>query len=65
MKPNKPGEKKRTILKGLAKGRSCERLLADDPTLTYHDIFRAVSETPTTFWKKKPAPKHSAHSGVS
>jgi uncharacterized protein (DUF433 family) len=48
--------KSRAILKGIADGRSCEQILADDRTLTYHDIFHAVTEAPTRLWKKKKPP---------
>jgi hypothetical protein len=50
-------DKSRLVLKALAKGRSCEQILAADPTLTSHDIFRALSESPTGFWDRKPGPK--------
>ena len=44
MESNKLNKKSRAIIAGLAKGRSCEQILAADPTLTYHDIFRAAAE---------------------
>lgn len=50
-------EKSRLVLKALAKGRSCEQILAANRTLTAHDVFRALSESPTGFWNKKPYPK--------
>jgi hypothetical protein len=46
VKPNRLSGKSRAIVAALAKGRSCEQILAADPTLTYHDIFRAVAEMP-------------------
>jgi len=55
MQLNKLGEKSRGILKALAKGHSCEQILASDPRLTFHDIFRAATESPTSIWKKKSA----------
>ncbi len=52
MRPNKTSQKAQEILKAIAKGHSCEQILARDRTLTYHDIFRSVSEVPTSHWKK-------------
>ena len=46
MKSNRLNEKSHAILEALAGGHSCEQILADDPTLTYHDIFRAAAEMP-------------------
>jgi hypothetical protein len=46
-------QKSRAVLKALAKGRSYQQILAADPTLTAHDVFRALSESPTRFWDKK------------
>lgn len=45
-------KKSKDILKGIAAGQSCQEILKGDDTLTYHDIFRAVTGTPTTFWRK-------------
>lgn len=59
MRWNKLGKKSKDILKALAKGHSCEEILAEDPTLTYHDIFHAASESPTRHWRKKLAAKKS------
>ena len=42
------------ILEALASGRSCEQILAADRTLSYHDIFHAVAEAPTTYWDRTP-----------
>lgn len=42
------------ILQAIAAGRSCEQILAADHTLTYHDIFHAVAEAPTSHWDKTP-----------
>jgi hypothetical protein len=50
-------EKSRAVLKALAKGRSYRQLLATNRTLTSHDVFRALSESPTGFWEKRPGPK--------
>ncbi len=52
MKPDDLSQKSREIAKAIADGHSCEQILAHDPTLTYHDIFRAVAEVPTSYWKK-------------
>jgi hypothetical protein len=40
------------ILDAIAAGRSCEQILAADGNLSYRDIFHAVTEAPTTYWKK-------------
>lgn len=47
--------KKVRLLEALASGRSCEQILADDHSLSYHDIFHAVAEPPTSFWRRKLA----------
>jgi hypothetical protein len=57
MRLNDISEKSRAVLKALAKGLSYEQLLATDRTLTSHDVFRALSESPTGFWDKKSATK--------
>ena len=44
-----------SILDAIAAGRTCEQILAADRTLTYHDIFHAVAEAPTTYWEKAAA----------
>jgi hypothetical protein len=44
--------KKSRILQALAAGQSCEQLLAHDRTLYYHDIFHAIAEAPTSYWRK-------------
>jgi len=59
MRLSEISDKSRAVLKALAKGRSCEQLLAADRTLTAHDIFRALSESPTGFWDKRSTPKTS------
>jgi hypothetical protein len=56
MQPNDAIKKSRAVLKAIAKGRSCEQILAANRTLTYHDIFHAISEAPTSHWRKKAAP---------
>jgi len=46
-------EKKSTdILKAIDAGHSCEQILAGDKTVTYHDIFHALTEAPTSHWRK-------------
>jgi len=42
----KLSKKSRSILAALAEGRPCEQILADDHTVTYHDIFHAAAEAP-------------------
>jgi len=53
-------KKSRAVLKALAKGRSCGQILADNRSLTSHDIFHALSEAPTKFWNKRALPKGQA-----
>jgi hypothetical protein len=53
----KLSKKSRNILTALADGHPCEQILAEDRTVTSHDIFHAAAESPTRFWKKKPAIK--------
>jgi hypothetical protein len=50
MRLNRISEKSRVVLKALAKGLSYEQILAVDGTLTAHDFFRALSESPPGFW---------------
>jgi len=50
-------KKSRAILKALAEGRSYEEILTSNRTLTSHDIFHTLSETPTSHWRKKLASK--------
>jgi hypothetical protein len=57
MRLNEMSDKSRAVLKALAQGCSYEQILAADRTLTTHDFFRALSESPTDSWKKKLAPK--------
>ena len=57
MRLNEISEKSRVVLKALAKGRSYEQILAADHTLTTHDVFRALSESPTGFWVKGSNPE--------
>lgn len=57
MQSDELSDKSRAVLKALAKVRSYEQVLAADRTLTAHDVFRALSESPTGFWNRKPDPK--------
>jgi hypothetical protein len=60
MRLNEISEKSRAVLKALAKVRSYEQILAADRTLTAHDVFRALSESPTGFWSRKsPSKRHA------
>lgn len=43
----------RAIRKALAEGKSFEQILARNPTLNYHDIFRAAAEVPTSYWSRE------------
>ena len=59
MQLNKLGRTSRGILKAMAAGRSCEQILADDPKLTYHDIFHAASSPPPAIGKRgTPGNRH-------
>jgi hypothetical protein len=40
------------ILQAVTDGRLCEQILATDGTVTYHDIFHALTTAPTSFWKR-------------
>jgi hypothetical protein len=51
----KMDKKSYDILKAISAGQSCEQILASDGTLTYHDIFHALTEAPTNHWKKTSA----------
>ena len=48
-------KKLKGILEAITEGRSCEQILAEDRSLSYHDIFHALAEAPTTFWDHGPA----------
>ena len=52
MESNDTRRKLNGILEALASGRSCEQILADDRALSYHDIFHAVAEAPTSYWDR-------------
>ena len=58
MEPKELRERLKGILKAIAAGRSCEQILAADRTLTYHDIFHAVAEAPTSHWDR-PLARHA------
>lgn len=55
MEPKELRAKLNGILQAIAAGRSCEQILASDHTLSYHHIFHAVAEAPTTFWDNDSA----------
>jgi len=57
MRLNKMNKKSRAVLKALSEVHSYEQILSGNRKLTAHDIFHALSETPTSHWRKKPAPK--------
>lgn len=44
------------ILQAMMDGRLCEQILATDGTVTYHDIFHALTSAPTSFWKRNEDP---------
>ncbi len=46
-------KRSRAILKAVAEGMSFEQILARNPNLNYHDIFRAAAEAPTSHWSRK------------
>jgi hypothetical protein len=48
VKSSNLSKKSHAIVAALAEGHSCEQILAGDPALTYHDIFRAAAELPET-----------------
>jgi hypothetical protein len=52
MEPKDIRVKLNGILKAIAAGRSCEQILAADQRLSYHDIFHAVAEAPTSYWER-------------
>jgi hypothetical protein len=45
-------QKTKEILRALAQGDTCEEILANDGTVTHHELFHTLSETPTSHWKK-------------
>ena len=59
MRSNELSDTSRAVLKALAKVRSYEQVLSADRTLTAHDVFRALSESPTGFWNRKPDSKRN------
>ncbi len=62
MEPSEKREKLNGILEAIASGRTCEEILAADHTLSYHDIFHAVAEAPTSYWEKVTADEAGAPS---
>lgn len=57
MRRNELSEKARAVLRALAKGLSYEQVLAADNTLTAHDVFRALSESPRAFGAGTSTPR--------
>ena len=55
MEPKELRAKLNGILEAIAAGRTCEEILAGDRSLSYHDIFHAVAEAPTSYWDKAAA----------
>ena len=55
MEPNQQNKKSCGIVAAIDAGRSCEQILAADRSLSYHDIFRAVTEMPTSHWSRGAA----------
>jgi len=58
MRSKKLSPKSRAVLKALAKVRSYDQVMTGKRGLTSHDVFRALSESPTSFWKRKPGGAH-------
>jgi len=52
MEPRELRAKLNGILEAIAAGKTCEQILEEDRALTYHDIFHAVAEAPTSYWDK-------------
>ena len=62
METKNPSSKLDGILEAIATGRTCEQILQADPTLSYHDIFHAIAEAPTGFWRRAAATGLDGHS---
>jgi len=45
-------KKSHGIVAAINAGWTCEQILAADSSLTLHDVFHAVSETPTSHWTR-------------
>jgi hypothetical protein len=60
MDPAKLRSKLDGILEAIAAGHTCEQILTADHTLSYHDIFHAVAEAPTGYWRRAAATGLSA-----
>ncbi len=52
MQAKRASNKASEIVEAFAEGSTCEQILQADRTLTYHDIFHAVSEMPTSQWRR-------------
>jgi hypothetical protein len=55
MEPKELRDRLNGILEAIASGHSCEQILGANRKLSYHDIFHAVAEAPTSFWDAPPA----------
>jgi hypothetical protein len=55
MEPKEVRAKLNGILEAIAAGHTCEQILAADHSLSYHDIFHAVAEAPTSYWDRASA----------
>ena len=64
MGPDELKERLNRILQAIAAGRSCEQILTADPSLSYHDIFHAIAEAPTTYWTRISARRDPKGSGA-
>jgi hypothetical protein len=62
MDPNKIRPKLDGILEAIAAGRTCEQILSSDRTLSYRDIFHAIAEAPTGYWRKASVTHPGSHS---
>jgi hypothetical protein len=62
MDPKEHRAKLNGILEAIAAGRTCEQILTSDRTLSYHDIFHAVAEAPTGYWRRAAATSPAAGS---
>ncbi len=63
MESNELNNKLHSILAAIAEGHTCEEILAADHTLSYHDIFHAIAEAPTSYWDRAPAVGPARRSG--
>ncbi len=50
-------DKSKLILKAIVAGQSCEQILGEDRSLTYHDVFLAAGENPASKGRRHPPAK--------